>query len=208
LFERRCAGCRRVGPAVCRACLARFEPAPAGEPPPTLVDCVDSFSAVVVYDRLAASVILAAKNGGRRDVLRSLAELTAARVDTEVEVDAVSWVPASRARQRWRGYDQGDLLARAIARHLRVPARRLLRRSRGDAQANRGRQDRLAGPAVHLARRRVPERVLLIDDVATTGASLAACAAALRRGGACRIDAVVIAVARTSQPTRSLATNG
>jgi predicted amidophosphoribosyltransferase len=141
---------------------------------------------------LAAKLILAAKNGGRRDVLRALASPLTAALGS-VDVAAVAWVPASRARRRRRGYDQAEVLARAVGRRLGVPAGRFVRRCDSSAQANRSREQRLVGPSI-LLRRRPPGAVLLIDDVTTTGASLAASAAALRAGGAHRVDAAVLAI--------------
>lgn len=139
-------------------------------------------------------MILAAKNGGRRDVLRVLAASTTAALAPGLDVDEVAWVPASRARRRRRGYDQSELLARSVSRRLQVPARRLLRRAGGDAQANLDRTQRLEGPEIAATRRRPQPRVLIVDDVTTTGASLAASADALRLGGAETIHAAVVAV--------------
>ncbi|MGI9615053.1 MAG: ComF family protein [Acidimicrobiales bacterium] len=192
LFERRCAGCGRVGWVICQSCIAGLQPAPLDARPPTITNCIDSFVAATAYDPLAARLILAAKNGGRRDVLRALAAPLIGAIEA-ADVGAVAWVPASRARRRRRGYDQAEVLARAVARQLRVPAGRFVRRRDSSAQANRSREQRLVGPSI-LLRRRPPGAVLLIDDVATTGASLAASAAALRAGGAKRVDAAVLAV--------------
>ncbi len=202
LFERRCAGCDRSGAVVCPRCLALLEPAPPGIRPPALHGRVDSFAAAVIYDELAARVILAAKNGGRRDVLVVLAAATVAALDPGVEVDAVAWVPASRSRRRCRGYDQGEVLARAMARRLRVPARRLLRRAGRDAQANLARAQRLDGPSIVGARRTPPPAVLLVDDVTTTGSSVASSAAALREVGAVEVHAAVVAVVDDRRPRR------
>jgi predicted amidophosphoribosyltransferase len=107
-------------------------------------------------------------------------------------VDVVAWVPASRNRRRQRGYDQGRVLARHAGRRLGVGHRRLLARPRRDAQAGRSRSDRLAGPLL-VATGRCPPRILLVDDVSTTGASLANAAAVLRRAGARYVAAGVLA---------------
>jgi ComF family protein len=112
------------------------------------------------------------------------------------EGDAVTWVPLSRKRRARRGFDQAELLARALARRLDVPARRLLvrrRDTREQARATaqeRRRALRGAFSGVGL----VPGRVLLVDDVVTTGSTVAACASTLRRAGAHRV--VVAAAAR------------
>jgi predicted amidophosphoribosyltransferase len=104
-------------------------------------------------------------------------------------------VPAAAAHRRERGFDQGQLLARAVARKLPgVPARRLLDRQPGPAQTGRDRAERLIGPTLALHRgARSTGTVVLLDDVRTTGASLATGAAILRTAGAQRVVAATIA---------------
>lgn len=104
-------------------------------------------------------------------------------------------VPLHPRRLRQRGHDQAAELARPLARALGLPCRRLLRRriatapqSELDAAARR-RNLRNAFECVAPA----PEHVVLVDDVMTTGATLRAAAAALRRAGARRIEARVCA---------------
>ncbi len=112
-------------------------------------------------------------------------------------LDLVTAVPLHRRRRSSRGYDQAELLARAIARRLGLPYRRLLRRTRPTAsQARLGRGARMpnVAGAFGLARggRAAPgARVLLVDDVLTTGATARACAAALLE---LRVSSVRVAV--------------
>jgi predicted amidophosphoribosyltransferase len=87
-----------------------------------------------------------------------------------------------------------ELLARRVARHLRVPCRRLLVRAPGPAQTGRSAADRWAGPAF-TARWAARGTVLVVDDVVTTGATMAAAARSLRSVGAEQV--VVLALART-----------
>ena len=106
----------------------------------------------------------------------------------------VTWIPTTAARRRERGYDQSFLLAKAVARRLGLPCRRLLRRT-GQAQEGRDAAARRSGPQLS-ADRVPPGTVLLIDDVVTTGATLKAGAAALRAAGVTEVYAAALALSR------------
>jgi predicted amidophosphoribosyltransferase len=138
-----------------------------------------------------------------RSSLRWLGSAMASLVDPG-SIDVVTWAPTTAARRRARGFDQGELLARAVARRLRRPCRPLLRRGPGPAQTGRSALERRAGPVV-VATRRVPAgaRVLLVDDVVTTGSTLTAAARALRVGGAGEVSALVAARTPLKRASRS-----
>jgi predicted amidophosphoribosyltransferase len=101
--------------------------------------------------------------------------------------DAITWVPLARRRLAERGYDQARALAVAVGARLDLPVVRLARRAVATApQARRpGEERRMAmrGAFEPLTRSNVPDRVLLVDDVLTTGATAAACAEALALSG-------------------------
>ncbi len=102
-------------------------------------------------------------------------------------------VPAAPSRRRTRGFDSGALIAAELARLLERPWRGdCLRREDGPRQVGRTREERLASPPVVKCMRGVPAAVL-VDDVITTGATLSACALALRRGGCDRVCALALA---------------
>lgn len=113
---------------------------------------------------------------------------------------AVTWVPVSAARLRTRSYDQSELLAREVARIISVKPRRLLFKPRSTKQNSTlktedERMENVRGAFALMPFARVPESVLLIDDVITTGSTAAECAALLREHGAGRI--VVLALAQS-----------
>jgi predicted amidophosphoribosyltransferase len=113
-----------------------------------------------------------------------------------VPADVVTWVPLSRRRQAERGFDQAKALALVVARELDLPVRPMLRRHGDDAgtQARRGGEARRAAMLGRFAPvGSAPRRVLLVDDVLTTGATASACAAALQAGGGTEISLLVAA---------------
>jgi predicted amidophosphoribosyltransferase len=116
-----------------------------------------------------------------------------------LETHSLLPVPIHPRRLRRRGYNQAELLALAIHERTGVPAAAILERSGdGRAQVGRGRAARLTGPpgTVRLAAgEAAPAHVLLVDDVITTGGTLAACARCLRERGSLSVRA--IAYART-----------
>ena len=104
----------------------------------------------------------------------------------------VTWAPTSPRRRRDRGFDQAQLLARAVARRLGLPARATLRRTSSTPQTGLDARARHLGPAFR-ALRPSPGSVVLVDDVVTTGATLEAAASALRAAGATTVIGVTAA---------------
>jgi ComF family protein len=127
----------------------------------------------------------------------ALRDLVAARGD--VDFDAVVPVPMSRAKLRRRGYNQAELLARALARRLdlRCDTTLLAKRLERRTQSRLDRAERAANVrgAFTASQRSASKSILLVDDVCTTGETLRACAAALLDAGAARVCAVVVAKA-------------
>jgi len=184
-----CPVCGARGAAPCPGCAAALRPAPALPPP----GGVDSCGALLAYDGVGRELVARLKYRNARAALPALARGLAALADPGA-VDAVTWVPTTAARRRARGFDQAELLARAVARALRLPCRGLLRRHPGPPQTGRPLEGRRSGPSF-APRRRAPARVLLVDDVVTTGATASAAARALRAAGTREVH--VVAAART-----------
>lgn len=191
LLPSRCPVCRRtvpprVGP--CEDCAEAVPPPPALAPPAG----VDACFSVCAYDGAGLALVAALKFRGERGVARWAAAKLAPAV-LNVGLDVVTWVPTSDRRRRRRGVDQAELLARALGRVTAVPVRSLLDRHPGPPQEGRSAAQRRAGPRFDCAA--APARVVVVDDVVTTGASVRAAADAIRAAGAERV--VVAALART-----------
>jgi predicted amidophosphoribosyltransferase len=161
--------------------------APALAVPPGLASC----RALLTYDHRARASIIGLKNRDRRALVSEMADGLAALVPGDPGL-VVTWAPTSGARRRHRGFDQAELLARAVARRRRLPVRQLLVRRPGTPQAGQAMGERWRHPGFSPSTR-APEVVLVIDDVATTGATLAAAAAALHRAGTRVVHGLVVA---------------
>lgn len=172
-----CAVCGQAGAAVCDPCWRRLPP-----PPSTRVRGVGPVPALFAYDGAGATVIGSLKFRDGRRVLTRCADAIADRVLDEMRTDDLvcAWLPTSARRRRERGFDQAELLARAVGRRLGCPVEGLLRRRPGAAQTGRTRSERAENVRFSLARRRGVgiERLLVLDDVCTTGATIRAARAA------------------------------
>ncbi len=171
-------------PAPCAACEAA---------------AYDSIRAPFVHGGAASEAVHRLKYRGRREIARLLAPLlaTAAR-SCALAADVIAPIPLHPLRRRERGYDQAALLARALAGCLGLRHdERLLERLRPTTQQvglDRPARLRNLEGAFRAAPRAEGRRVLLVDDVVTTGATAGAAASALRDAGAHAVH--VIAVAR------------
>lgn len=212
ILPTRCAGCRTPGSALCPTCRAALQSSPS-------VHLDDGTLAACRFDGVVRSVILSLKYGNRRAAAPVLAGLVVHRLasmapmshhvsrefDISRSFDVVTWAPTSSRRSSQRGYDQAELLARHVARQLGLPCRRLLYRSHGDPQTGKTRVERLGGPSFRSQHAARPVRVLLVDDVVTTGATLRAAAMALRAAGVGHVTTVAVAA---TPPTGAQAGRG
>ncbi len=182
--------CQRCGrPITSGALCARCR----HHPPP-----VDSLRSVALHKYPLSKAIHALKYDGVRVLAAPLGALMAAyAVDLRLDVDLLVPVPLHRARERERGYNQSRLLASEMSSRLGWPVVEAISRLRDTpAQVGLNRAERLAN--VHGAfavtdAAVVGQRVLIIDDVCTTGATLGACAESLRRAGASTVGALTLA---------------
>ena len=211
-----CAECwpavRFLGPPLCAACGYPFEFDPGAGTVcgacAALQPAFDRARSVFVYDSASRGPLLAFKHADRTDAAPTFARLMAhAAADLLPDADMIVPVPLHRRRLLARRFNQSALLAQALGRETAIEAiPDLLVRTRhtpsqGGLSASARRRN-VTG-AVAVRERRADSvrgaRVLMVDDVYTTGATVGSCAAALRRAGAAAVD--VITLARVVRPT-------
>lgn len=207
-----CASCdARSSDVLCRPC---FEALPRMEGPscercglPTVFETpacegcknvdfhFETARAPLRYEGVGQEIVHALKYRGYTPIVRKLAApLLAGAVNADRQFDAVVPVPLHRARLRKRGFNQASLLARGLADRISTPVSDTLQvvRSTRD-QVELSAVERRANVAgAFQARARSRGRILLVDDVFTTGATTSACAAALLRAGATEVHAATL----------------
>ena len=190
----RCAAClgqAGTREAVCGECRAalRSERGLRGPGPPG----VDLAVSACEFADVARAVIHGLKYGRRLELAHVAAEAIEAACPAGELHGTVVPVPASPLRWRWRGFDPAEEIALALGRLAALPHAACLRRAHGPRQVGRSRHARLAEPPRVRLEGTAPARVVLIDDVRTTGATLASCARVLRDGGAENVVALTFA---------------
>lgn len=132
---------------------------------------------------------------GRPAAFRYIAREIAAEL-VDFRPDLITFVPQNRKTRRKRGYNQTELIARELARLLKVPVKpTLIRSESGERQVTLNRADRLKNAARLYSQRNMSlsGSVLIVDDVITTGATMKACCKLLRRMGCDKVYGVAAA---------------
>lgn len=174
------------------------------------ISFVASSTVLWYYEGKVRESLLRFKFSGRRSYADAYARLLAVKLLQKGEsIDLITWVPISRTRLRRRGYDQCALLAAGLSRELGIPAVRALRKLRNNrVQSRLGDAAQRKANVLGVYRSTNPEafrgkRVLLIDDIITTGATLSEAARVLTTDGAAAVlGAAVAAASHTNSSDR------
>jgi len=203
LVPARCGICARACDwrnPVCEACLGAIDSAPSGA---RVLPGLDVVIGAASYAGAARDLVAALKFGPRPALAGvAAAAMAGALGDGGRRGATLVPVPPAPRRLHRRGLDPADAIAVSLSPQLDLPLTRALARATGRRQVGRSRAERLATPPRVRCVEPPPARVLLVDDVVTTGATLAACARALRAGGASEVSAIVFAVASGGRPIR------
>lgn len=150
------------------------------------------------YDGHLRSLIHLFKYSQMRPLAGKLSQLLERALPIDDRYDAIVSVPLHWRRRWQRGFNQADLLAREVSKRRRIPVLNALRRTKATVNqsglTSAARRLNIAGafqprPGVNLQ----GKKVLLIDDVFTTGATAGACARALKKAGAGSVSLLTLA---------------
>lgn len=192
----RCAICAERCEARARLCARCERGLTHLTPTASSLPGLDATWSAATYGGLGRELVAALKFAGRLGLAENAAAAIAARAPAELLTGTVVPVPPAPLRRRQRGFDAAEAIAVAVASRTGLPYEPCLARSQTTRQVGRPRAQRIADPPRVRVVSPVPDMVVLVDDVMTTGATLGACARALRAGGALGVVALTFARSR------------
>jgi predicted amidophosphoribosyltransferase len=214
LLPQRCVVCRVSGRQLCCRCLAAVPPvppplcercgAPTAWPVRRCRECAGrrlAFAqarAAAAYDDSVRALVGAWKERGLRRLAALAADIVAERLERPTA--PLTFVASDPGRRRTRGHHPAEALARALGERWELPVEPTLTRGAGARQRGLSLAERRANVRGVFLARPAPRRVILIDDVYTSGATANAAASALRRAGARRVEVVTFARAIRGYP--------
>ncbi|OGD31516.1 hypothetical protein A3C91_01410 [Candidatus Azambacteria bacterium RIFCSPHIGHO2_02_FULL_52_12] len=204
LFPAFCVGCKKEGRFLCPSCRQKIVVKRVPEYPPQKTGVKTLFAATDYHAKLISDLIARYKYGFADELHADLADLLiehARRAQFQKRDDhIIAAVPLHRRRLHWRGFNQADLLARRVAGHFAIPYRPgALARIKNTAPQiemtdRKDRLENIKGAFACVDKSAVRNKtVILVDDVSTTGATLAECAWALKQAGARSVIGFVVA---------------
>ena len=199
LFPDHCVSCRRHGTLLCKQCCNGLE---LYTEQLHILPGLDGVSIAYVYRDTLRTAIHQLKYRRRRRVAKPLGELlTPLAQPHSASIDALQPIPMHAARRAERGFNQAELIAQSLGATLGKPCLvRGLERVRATGQQVRlnahERRENMRDAFAWQATAPPPARILLVDDVLTTGATMSACAVALREAGCREVYGIALARSR------------
>jgi ComF family protein len=193
LYPPKCLICGAMAEPFCETCAETIAPAEDLVAP----GAISEIRSAGYHEGALREAVLRLKFGKKLALVTPLAELLADSIDREWRPDALVPVPDHWTRRLERGYNQAELLARQLSRITLIPVETALRRVRHTGQQiGHGaveRSQRLRGAFdLHPKANVKDRRILLVDDVWTTGATLGECSTVLQESGAAAVYAVTV----------------
>ena len=210
LFPEKCVLCGRILEKnemdLCHKC--RIE-APECGISRTKYPFLDSWTALWHYQDKVRRSILRYKFYGRRNYAAAYARMLGVKLlkEERAEFDLITWVPISAKRLKKRGFDQGQLLAENLGEELKIPVTPLLKKIRDNPPqsgivGHAHRKANVLGAYIMTDSQTLKgKRILLLDDILTTGATAGECARVLLTAGAEEVHLAVIAAANKENKT-------
>lgn len=206
-FPPHCIFCRKVLDSqylsICDACAKEMAQPPQPRKGEFFTTCISALP----YDDMTRKSILRMKMGSKRSYTKTYGRMIAAQVKQKLDgkFDAISWVPISSLRRARRGFDQDRLIAEAAAEALQMPLLETLKKKKHNRpQASISDAAHRRANVLNVYKPLHPEafsgkRILLIDDVITTGSTLSECCRVLRTAGAAAVVCATFAATNKSR---------
>ena len=210
LFPSKCPFCQKIlddpRAPLCPQCQSRL-PWLEGKAAERRVDFADGCFSPLAYRGLVPEAVHRYKFGRVRALGKPLSLLMAQCLEDHLPqgADLICWAPLSKKRLRERGFDQARLLAEAVGRLRSIPAMPMLQKTRdtrpqSELEEESARRANARGVYALLSEIDLTgKRVVLVDDVVTSGSTLSECAGLLRMGGAVEVWCLTLAQARRDE---------
>lgn len=213
LYPEKCVLCGRILEKdeldLCRKCRIEQPDCPISR---DKYPYLDSWTALWYYQGDVRRSLLKYKFYGRRNYADAYGRLLSMKLlrEDRLQADVITWIPISEKRLKKRGFDQVELLAQKMTQLLQIPAVALLWKRRDNPQQSKivGQAQRRANvlgayEAIH-REALAGKRVLLLDDILTTGATAGECARILLEAGAKEVHFAAVAAAQKKNPNRKV----
>lgn len=213
LFPEKCVLCgqilRKDETDLCRECRVQQPDCPISR---DKYPYLDSWTALWYYRDNVRRSLLKYKFYGRRNYAAAYARLLSMKLlrEDRADADILTWIPISERRLKKRGFDQVELLAEKMTQELQIPAMALLWKRRDNPQQSKivghaQRRANVLGAYEAINQQSIAgKRILLLDDILTTGATAGECARILLEAGAKEVHFAAVAAAQKKNQDRKV----